>query len=503
MKVAAILFVKNEVEDIAWWISWHLSTGIETLVIYDDYSTDGTWEVINAAAAVFDVRPRRAVQALYFNHRQAQTYMAALDELREEFDWLICLDADEYLNIVNGEPVPTFLSRYPDDVGAIAVNWKCFGSNRFVEKPTSPNVFQNYTMHSEHDFELNYCVKSFFRPKRTETRYINPHRFDVSGRYITPNGQEMVWQEEHPERTVADPDWSVALINHYIIRSAEHFVAKSRRRSDIRRARCGIGLFSTYDRNFHADIMPPARVSAMDPFLYRIQNQSRYDLLRQMSGDERMVSMSADSTSGDIAALKLAFRTCHGTQLVANAVTGEIGHGVIDPDNQNFVPVEVLSLATMPDHVFLTVPSRFLPLSILSDRRISTVLAYQTVPAEDGQISLKNPLTGKILSFIYSPHMETGGAGQVICDRDHVDSWERVEEESSEAVSDPLLTAIAVAIGRFGTITPDEITLDMPRLVDARMAGCATITARDMRKVMVMNDIVSMPWVERDEMLFL
>ncbi|BCI68019.1 glycosyltransferase family 2 protein [Acetobacter aceti] len=273
MKCGLVLFVRNEVEDILWWISWHLSLGFNSIIIYDDYSTDGTWEIINAAAGVFDIRPRRAVQAQWFNHRQAQTYMVAIDEFRPEFDWLLVLDADEYLNILNGETVSTFLSRYADDIDGIAINWRCFGSNRHVEKPPSPNVFENYTMYTEKDYFLNHSLKSFFRPKKTETRYINPHRFAVEGRYVTPNGEAVEWQVANDDRTVAEPDWSRAVINHYVIRSAEHFVQKSRRRSDIRRARCGIGLFVDYDRNVHPYFMPRERIDAMLPFLYSLQSR--------------------------------------------------------------------------------------------------------------------------------------------------------------------------------------------------------------------------------------
>ncbi|MFT8719882.1 glycosyltransferase family 2 protein [Acetobacter sp.] len=505
MKSAVILFVRNEADDIAWWIAWHLSIGFTTVVVYDDYSVDGTWEIVTAAARSFDVRPRRAVQSEYFNHRQAKTYMAAIDEFREEFDWLLCLDGDEYLNIRNGESVSCFLSRYPDDVGAIALNWKCFGSNRHVEKPPSPNVFENYTEHSQPDFELNYCVKSFFRPKRTETRYINPHRFAVEGRYITPNGQEVVWQDVHVERTVAAPDWSVATVNHYIIRSAEHFVEKSRRRSDIRRMRCGIGLFTTYDLNENHEAMPTARIDAMAPFLHRIQLQTGRELLSRITGDNAMIPLPSSSASSEpVEVVELSLTTHFGLPLAADAVTGHLVHADTDRSDGTYVPVVPLALSSMPDYVFLTVPSRFLPLTVFGDRRISTVLAYRILRGENDQIALKNVLSSKIMGFMPPVGEEGAQCGSAECNRDAAKEWEYLDGATSRrAVTDPLLLSIAIAISRYADITENDVELDMPRLVDARLAGLTTLSAQDMQKVMVMNDILGLPWVRRDPELFL
>ncbi|GBQ94460.1 glycosyltransferase family 2 protein [Gluconobacter cerinus] len=111
LKTGVVLFVKNEVEDIASWIAWHAYCGFSTVIIYDDYSTDGTWEVIHEAAKVFDVRTLRAADADQFNIRQQRTYIDALERFREEFDWLLFLDSDEYLDIRDGSSVAEFLSQ--------------------------------------------------------------------------------------------------------------------------------------------------------------------------------------------------------------------------------------------------------------------------------------------------------------------------------------------------------------------------------------------------------
>lgn len=56
---AAILFVRNDVDDIGWWISYHLALKFDALIVIDDHSTDGTWEVIQAAADLYPIEARR------------------------------------------------------------------------------------------------------------------------------------------------------------------------------------------------------------------------------------------------------------------------------------------------------------------------------------------------------------------------------------------------------------------------------------------------------------
>lgn len=132
-KVAVVVFLKNEVDDIAFWLSWHISCGFNTVIAYDDFSTDGTLEILSSAAKIFDIRCHHAVVADQFNIRQQKTYLDALDRYRNEFDWLLFLDSDEYLDIRSGENVHSFLEKYPEAQG-LAINWCCYGSIQSCNK---------------------------------------------------------------------------------------------------------------------------------------------------------------------------------------------------------------------------------------------------------------------------------------------------------------------------------------------------------------------------------
>lgn len=522
MKVAAVLFVKNEVEDIAWWLSWHLSIGIDTIIVYDDYSSDGTWEVVNAAAKVYDIRPKRALSQLRFNERQAKTYMSALEEFQDEFDWLVYLDADEYVDILNGDDVHTFLSNYEDDIDGIALHWKCFGSNRHVEKPPSPNVFENYVTHSLPEFEMNQYVKSFFRPKRAEIEYINPHRFAVPGKYVTPNKALIEWQEYHKERPVAAPDWSVAVVRHYIIRSAEHYVEKSKRRSDIRSSNIGIGLFNAYDTNDLYEPMELSRIDAMYPYIYQIQHQTSLEIIDQIKANklnkstlkERNV-MSENNTTLEnneesnqaVISTKVEKVSIHQvdtfflTKVVVDKKSGRLAHTNLNDGYEDVLPVTFFTINTKPEHIFLIVLDNFMPIYQAGEIRVSKILAYKKIKIQHNAFALQSPLTQKIVTF--KQIVGDDLIEYTECDRDWTLQWESLQTISIMDVMDGVLLDIAQAIVDCNLSNAENSSLDADLYADAFLAGLSILDSDQAKRFYIENNITIYPWLKKDETLSL
>ncbi|MDI2113476.1 glycosyltransferase family 2 protein [Commensalibacter nepenthis] len=500
MKVGAVLFVKNEVEDIAWWISWHLSIGIDTIIIYDDYSSDGTWEVINAASKVFDVRPQRAASASHFNLRQAKTYKNAIVDYRDEFDWLICIDADEYIDIINGDDVHNFLNKYDDDIDGIALNWKCFGSNKHIIKPASPNVFENYHMRSNNDFEMNQYVKSFFKPKKASLDFINPHRFIVPGRYITPNGETPEWQEQYPEKTVALPDWTAAVIRHYVIRSAEHFVEKSKRRSDLRAANMGMGLFNFYDKNDEYEPMQLKRINAMYSYIYEIQHQTSLDIIAQIEMNSKM-SKEIVSESSDIIDKIVVINavTYFSTELVIDKDYGQLAHIHPDQKNQDVLPVTLFSIPSKPDFVFLIVLDNFSPMHQIGEARVSKILTYKKIELSENNFALQSPLTKRVITS--APVEGNNVLSYLECNRDEVREWETFTVKEVTEQKEGILVEIAKAITDHNLLNKDKINIDMNLYADAFFAGLVTFDDFELNFFKNKNNITNYPWFKQIDKL--
>lgn len=226
-RVAVALFVKNEFSDITGWLAWHFAIGVDTVFVYDDHSTDGTWEILQAASKFLDIKLYRTNPELQSNFywRQRDSYLdAAKKALDQNYDWIAFLDGDEYIYIDLFDDVHPFLAQFPDAEG-VALNWCIYGSGGKVVRPktSTPEAFVWRANETLNDAVL---VKSFIRPQYLREPYQNPHRFSVDDeKYVDANGMKVNW-----EGATKKINWSGARVLHYICRSMEHYVERIRRR---------------------------------------------------------------------------------------------------------------------------------------------------------------------------------------------------------------------------------------------------------------------------------
>lgn len=228
-----VLVVKNEVEEIACWLAWHRALGFDACIVFDDHSTDGTWELLNRAARTQDVRLSRTVgrRNAHYYERQEESYRTALARHRDEFEWLCFLDGDEYLAFPGGDDLGSFLRRF-DDADAVAVNWCNYGSNGHVLKPKLLPI-EAYTRHGDEQQSVNRHVKSLVRPAKVGPRWRNVHCFDVAPeRYRHADGERVSWGRL-PGIMDRPPSWTTAKVMHFQCRSMEHFVERLRRRPEL------------------------------------------------------------------------------------------------------------------------------------------------------------------------------------------------------------------------------------------------------------------------------
>jgi hypothetical protein len=259
-RVAVVLMVKDEASDIAAWLAWYDLLGFDACIVYDDDSTDGTWEILQREAAVRDVRVARSAgdRAARYEARQELSYRAALAEYGGEFDWLAFFDADEYLLLKQDENIGAFLGRFAQ-ADAVAVNWCNYGSAGHLLKPSAPPVAA-YTWHGDERHHINRHVKSIVRPAKVGPQWRGVHCFDVPPeRYVLANGAPARWGGT-PGIIDADPDWGVAKLMHYQCRSMEHFIERLKKRPEL----AGIsGIWQAYDLRDAQDLSPLALLPAL------------------------------------------------------------------------------------------------------------------------------------------------------------------------------------------------------------------------------------------------
>lgn len=239
MKIALVGIIKNEAHDILYWLAWHAMLGVDSFILFDDDSQDGTRDLIKAASLHWDIRlfhiSEHSLDLTEQGHinRQKQVYLDALTAMGRHYDWVGFLDTDEYVRLRMHRTLNEFLDSMGAEVGAVAFNWQTYGHNGHITTPNLP-PFHSFSRHSPSSEGINRHVKSFIRPSCwQEGEWGNVHYFPLKlGSYVTPSGQPIEWSDT-PGIIKNQPDWSVASLMHFQNRSLEQFVGRARNRKDI------------------------------------------------------------------------------------------------------------------------------------------------------------------------------------------------------------------------------------------------------------------------------
>jgi glycosyltransferase involved in cell wall biosynthesis len=221
-----VVIMKNEQDYILEWVAYYRSIGVTHIFIYDNDSDDRTSNIIEKLVAANVIKSKRwSVEEGV--SPQIAAYNDALVALRDEYEFLAFFDADEFLVPTGKIGIIDWLSLIRDDVGAIAINQRVFGSSGIKVKSSEP-VIDRFRRAANPDYVENRWVKSIYRISSTK-KILNPHIGELlSGRYITPDGRN-AFSGFKNEGTAVHIDFSLFQLNHYILKSEEEFMEKKRR----------------------------------------------------------------------------------------------------------------------------------------------------------------------------------------------------------------------------------------------------------------------------------
>lgn len=207
LSVGAI--VKNESRYIEEWICWHLLQGVEMFFIYENDSTDDTYEILKRYE-------KKGVVTLTQIHGLGKQF-AAIDKVLinhgHKTRWLASIDCDEFL--FADKPLPLFLRNY-EQYSALAVHWYNYGSKE------SPGELVTERFQYR-DKNVNRHVKSIINPAKTLGRGKDAHSFRLKTPAVDENRIEL---PEHYAISNPNPSASKIRINHYILKSWEEFLKR-------------------------------------------------------------------------------------------------------------------------------------------------------------------------------------------------------------------------------------------------------------------------------------
>ncbi|SEW47670.1 Glycosyl transferase family 2 [Cognatiyoonia koreensis] len=228
--------MRNEGPFIVEWVAWYRMLGFRIIVATND-CTDHSPALLDAlqdAGWVKHIKhtPRPDLPPKISAHR----VLHDSDTVRRA-DWVLVCDVDEFLVLHATDTIQGLLAALPSPFLGVAFSWKTFGiggwqryqpglthrqfkrcglSNLLVNRPFKslyryPTVFRRMGAHTPHEFSGDWAA-----PENA---------------WITADGRPLprfAQADAHPIRFLAQDEISheTAQMNHYVLRSAEHFDMK-------------------------------------------------------------------------------------------------------------------------------------------------------------------------------------------------------------------------------------------------------------------------------------
>ena len=228
--------VRNEGAFLLEWVTWYRLLGFEILISYND-CTDDTAHLLGAL--------QEAGWLTCFEHFPAPDEPPKASAMRQtrprpelkRADWILVCDIDELLVLHKGGMIGGFMDEIGRDFMGVAFHWKCFGIGGW--KRYQPGLTHRmFRRAGPSEMTPNIMVKTMFR---------QPHKFARLGDHAPVSPLPGCGDEfSHlivDSTGAALPGFAIgvepsrhtdedrithenAQMNHYVLRSAEHFAAK-------------------------------------------------------------------------------------------------------------------------------------------------------------------------------------------------------------------------------------------------------------------------------------
>jgi Glycosyl transferase family 2 len=263
--------MKNEAPFVLEWIAYHKAIGFDEIVICSNPSNDGMEEILTALADAGEIRHLRATVPAGAGPQFVASKAFTAEVGYREGDWYLWLDADEFLNVHVGDRTVGALIAAMADRQFALINWRVFGS---AGHQTFPGRFIDpaFVRASAVGFKTNLQQKTLFRFEGPvlgfgkigihRPRLRRPSGLTVDATVVGNGGAGDPESRRHRNwldggdlagNASVSPEecgWALAQINHYIVRTPEHFALKRQR-----------------GRGFAADAAGPANDRHTDTFL--------------------------------------------------------------------------------------------------------------------------------------------------------------------------------------------------------------------------------------------
>ena len=224
--VCAIL--KNEADYIEEWLAFHTLQGVDSIILYDNNSSDDTCQRARSFAEYVDLQiVHWPDSADGFDSTQLLAYFEGARRLVGLVDYVAFLDLDEFVFASDYRQLGQVLADFPTDTAAIAVNQRVFGSDAQASS-TGDLVTSRFTRAAAADHPEGHWFKTIARPDCI-AGFDSVHSVVLnSGAYVLSDGRPLPPRPEHPGQSSIVAEGALRL-HHYILKSRQEFELKKLR----------------------------------------------------------------------------------------------------------------------------------------------------------------------------------------------------------------------------------------------------------------------------------
>ncbi|MEJ6394153.1 glycosyltransferase family 2 protein [Gymnodinialimonas sp. 2305UL16-5] len=259
-----LTMMKDEGPRLLEWLAYHRLIGFDRVWVYSNNCRDGSDHMLDRLDAMGLCRhTRNDVPAGKKPQPHALTLGQKNDALLDT-DWLIVMDADEFLHVHAGDgTVKALLAACPDGTEGVAVNWRMMGACGIEDWSEAPLLGQ-FTHGAPDGFRRGWGVKTLFRP--FPDLKLGIHRPNVKGarrdparraallqqRWVNGSGIPMPpgFMAEGWRGSAATTGYALAEIAHFAVQSAEAYLLRGDRGNvNLKPNKYDATYFAIFDRN--------------------------------------------------------------------------------------------------------------------------------------------------------------------------------------------------------------------------------------------------------------
>ncbi len=234
-RTCVVTCMRNEGQFLLEWVAYYRALGFDEIIVLTNDCDDGTDAMLDRLDSIGDVTHIVNTCEAGESPQVAGMRRALKHPKVRGCDWMLHVDADEFLRIDHGAgQIQDLLAAMPEHTDLIALAWLPFGNDGQIEW-TGGNVLELNTR-CQDEFDNGGFHKSLFRPNKF-ARAIDHMPKQPFGPVVARNGmgRRMNDRPTKGDRSKFREDdttlltWEGACVHHYAIRSEDVFVMKNAR----------------------------------------------------------------------------------------------------------------------------------------------------------------------------------------------------------------------------------------------------------------------------------